>query len=177
MDNNKYHIAIRLIHWLMAFMLLSLIISGWYMTNLEDSVSYKYNIYYWHKSFGVLVLFLLVSRIVARIVYKAPPLPDTLPQYEKKLAKVTHWCLYILMFLVPASGYLMSGAAPNRYVPFFGLTMPNIVEKNREIADYLHSVHVVIPYIFLGVIIFHLIGTLKHRYFDKHDNDVLKRML
>ncbi|WP_263081404.1 cytochrome b [Endozoicomonas sp. Mp262] len=177
MDNQKYHITMRLIHWLMALMLLSLITSGWYMTHLEDSVNYKYDIYHWHKSFGVLVLFLLVARIFFRWVYKVPPIPHSLPHHEKKLAKITHWVLYLFMFLVPASGYLMSGAAPNRKVPFFGLTMPDIVDKNRELADILHSVHIWIPYIFLGIITLHVIGALKHRYFDKPENDVFRRIL
>jgi len=167
----------RFQHWIMALVILSLIASGWYMTHLEDSVSFKYDIYGWHKPFGVLVLFLVVARIITRLFSTVPPLPDGMAWHEKAFSHLTHWSLYLLMFLVPASGYLMSGAAPNKTVPFFGLTMPDIVSKSAELAKFFHSIHVVIPYVLLGVIVLHLLGVIKHRFFDTPENNVLNRML
>lgn len=167
----------RTFHWVMAVTILGLIACGWYMTSLDKSVSYKYDIYHWHKSFGVLVLLLLFARIVIRLLSHVPPLPETIPTHEKLLSKLVHWLLYLMMFLVPASGYLMSGAAPGITVPFFNWTMPNLVEKSKELASFLHGIHVVIPYVLLGIVALHVVGALKHRFFDKPENDVLKRML
>lgn len=167
----------RIQHWIMALVILALIASGWYMTQLEDSVSFKYDIYGWHKPFGVLVLFLVFARIITRLIGKNPALPNGMAKHEKAFSHLTHWFLYLLMFLVPASGYLMSGAAPDKTIPFFGLTMPNIVSKSAELAKLFHSIHIVIPYVLLGVIALHILGVLKHRFFDKPENNVLNRML
>ena len=167
----------RAMHWLVSITILGLIACGWYMTSLDDSASYKYDIYHWHKSFGVLVLFLLFARILIRWASRVPPLPEGMPTHEKLLARLVHWLLYLMMFLVPATGYLMSGAAPGRTVPFFNWTMPDLVEKNKEWAGLLHDIHIVIPYVLLGIVVLHILGALKHRFFDKPENDVLKRML
>ncbi len=175
--SNRYPFLMRAIHWLMAIAILGLIASGWYMAGLDQSVSYKYDIYPWHKSFGVLILFLLALRILIRLVSKVPPLPKTMPKLEIGLAHLGHGLLYLLMFLVPASGYLMSGAAPGREVKFFDWTLPNLVEKDKELAGLLHEVHTIIPYVLLGVIAVHLLAVIKHRFFDQPENDSLKRML
>lgn len=176
-SSSKYPLIMRLMHWLMALIILGLIACGWFMTSLDDDVSYKYDLYHWHKSFGVLVLFLLFARVVFRWASRVPPLPETMPWYERKLAHLVHWLLYLMLFLVPASGYLMSGAAPGRDVPFFKWTMPDLVEKNKELATILHDIHVVIPYVLLGIIALHVLGALKHRFMDKPENDVIHRIL
>ncbi len=177
MDINKYSTLMRIMHWLMGITILGLIACGWYMTSLDNSVSYKQAIYHWHKSFGVLILFLLFARILIRLASRVPPLPETIQVHEKLLARLVNWLLYLMMFLVPASGYLMSGAAPGKTVPFFNWTMPGLVEKNKALAGLLHGIHIVIPYILLGIVALHILGALKHRFFDKPENDVLKRML
>ncbi|MFK0573838.1 cytochrome b [Endozoicomonas sp.] len=175
-NSDKYPILMRLMHWLVGLLILGIISAGWYMTGLEDSVSYKYDIYHWHKSFGMLVLFLLFARLVIRWASRVPPLPDTMPGYQKKLGVLVHWLLYLFMFLVPLSGFMMSNAG-GRDVPFFNLTIPGFMEKNPELAGRLHDIHVVIPYVLLGIVVVHILAALKHRYFDKPEHDVLRRML
>ncbi len=178
MNNNiqRYPIVMRLLHWLMALLILSMIASGWYMAGLDKEVSYKYDIYFWHKSFGVMIIFLIIARILFRFTSQVPALPGTLPVYEIKLAHFTHGLLYLLMILVPLSGYLMSDKGGHD-IPFFGWVMPDLVDTNKEHASFLHEIHVLIPYILLGIIGLHLAGVIKHRFFDKPEHDSLKRML
>lgn len=173
---DKYPILMRLMHWLFALLILSLIAVGWYMEGLDKSVSYKYDLYHLHKSFGVLVIFLLFARLVVRWASKIPDLPDSMPAYQRKLGRLVHWLLYLFMFLVPLSGYMMSDAG-GRDVPLFNLTMPSFLEKNPELASRLHDIHVTIPYVLLGIIVLHTLAAIKHRYFDKPGHDVLHRML
>ena len=175
-NSDKYPILMRLMHWIVALIILGMIGVGWYMAGLDKSVSYKYDLYFWHKSFGVLVIFLLFARLVIRWASRVPPLPDTIPGYEKKLAHLVHWALYLLIFLVPVSGYIMSDAGGHD-IPLFNLIMPSFLEKNPDLASRLHDVHVTIPYVLLGIIVLHILGAIKHRYFDKSEHDVLRRML
>ncbi|MGI9276120.1 MAG: cytochrome b [Endozoicomonas sp.] len=172
---EKFPVLMRLIHWLMAICILGMVGSGWYMAGLSKDVSYKYDIYPWHKSFGVLVLFLLVARILVRLCSKFPPLPAGLPNHEKKLANLVHGLLYLLMLMVPLSGYMMSDAGGHD-VLFFGIPMPDFLD-DKDLAGFLHTVHGYIPYVMLGIIGLHVLGALKHRFMDSPENDVLKKML
>ena len=175
-DAQKYPILMRVIHWLMAIGIIGLIASGWYMTSLDKSVSYKYDIYFWHKSFGTLALFAIALRILVRLISVVPALPDSMPGHEKKLAQLAHFLLYAMMIAVPLSGFLMSdfGGHP---IPLFNWATFELLEDNKELAGTLWEIHTTIPYVLLGIIALHILGALKHRYFDKPENDVLKRML
>jgi len=79
----KYHILLRLVHWLMA-------IAGWYMTGLAPEDESRPDFYHFHKSFGVLLLFLFIVRILLRIFTKIPALPETIRPVEKKLSHIAH---------------------------------------------------------------------------------------
>ena len=177
MHTEKYPVLMRLLHWLMAVMLLGLIASGWFMASLDPEVApYKYDIYFWHKSFGVVAMMLIILRIIIRLASRVPELPAGLPEHEKKLAHVAHGLLYLLMFFVPLSGLLMSDLGGHS-IPLFGLTLPDMFETNKELAGQLHSIHAFIPYVLLGIIALHILGALKHRFMDSPENDVLKKML
>ena len=178
MQTDKFPVLMRLMHWLMAVAILGLIGSGWFMAGLDpETAPYKYEIYFWHKSFGVLALVLIVARILIRFSSKVPELPAGLPSFEKVLAKLAHLSLYLLMIAVPLSGLIMSDLGGHA-IPFFGLTtLPDMLETNKELAGQLHSIHIFIPYVLLGIIALHVLGALKHRFMDSPENDVLKKML
>lgn len=176
MNNTyKYPAPMRVIHWLMAIGILGLIASGWYMADLDKSVSYKYDIYFWHKSFGTLALFAVALRLLIRLTSTIPGLPDGLHRHEKKLAHLVHFLLYVMMIAVPLSGFLMSdyGGHP---IPLFNWVNFELLRDNKELAGFFWEIHTTIPFIFLGIIVVHVLGALKHRFFDKPENDVLKRM-
>ncbi|UYM18210.1 cytochrome b [Endozoicomonas euniceicola] len=177
METEKYPVLMRLMHWLMAITILGMIGSGWFMAGLDpDTAPYKYDIYFWHKSFGVLAMLLIVARIIIRLSIKHPKLSETLPSFEKALAKLAHFSMYLLMIAVPVSGLLMSEFS-GKPIPFFGLTLPEVIENNKELAGQLHSIHTSIPFVLLGIIALHILGALKHRFMDSPENDVLKKML
>ena len=173
---NKYPALMRIMHWGVGLLILGIIAIGWYMAWLDKSVSYKYELYHWHKSFGVLVIFLVAARLVIRWCSKFPPPLATVKPVERKFGTLVHWSLYLLMILVPLSGYFMSDAA-GKDIPLFNLVMPSFLDKDPQLAGLLHSIHIKIPYVLLGLIALHIAASIKHRYFDKPENDVLKRML
>ena len=166
----------RVIHWLMAISILGLIAVGWYMQGIPDESPDKYALYPWHKSFGVTLLILFAIRLVVRLFSNVPPAPAALAGWEKLLSKVTHFVLYLLMLVVPLSGLMMSDYA-GFPVALFGIELPDMLIDNEQRAELMHSIHSIIPYVLLGVVILHLLGALKHRFFDEPESDVLKRML
>lgn len=164
-------------HWLMALIIISLLAIGFYMTSWMDKESpNKMMIYNLHKSFGALVLFLIVGRIFIRLSKPVPALHESIPMLEQKLAGLVHFILYGLMIFMPLSGYLMSNAF-GYPVHLFGLPLPMLMEKNIEMGEFFAEAHEFLGFTFVVVLGLHISGVIKHRFFDKPENDVLGRMI
>ncbi|MBY6225408.1 cytochrome b [Ferrimonas balearica] len=171
----KYSLPLRAIHWLMALMMVGLIAVGWYMAGLDRS-PFKFELYGWHKSFGFLALLLLMARLLIRRRSPIPSSKGILAGWEIGLSHATHWSLYLLMLLVPLSGYIMSSIG--RELTVFGLTLPSLVPQSDALQQTAHSLHGSMAYLMLALMLLHLAGALKHRLFDDRPQaDVLPRML
>jgi cytochrome b561 len=164
-------------HWLMALIIISLLAIGFYMTTwLDKESANRMTIYNLHKSFGALVLFLVVARIFIRLSKPIPPLPNSISAFVQKIAHLVHILLYGLMIFMPLSGYLMSNYF-GYPVHLFGLPLPMLVEKNIEMGKFFADVHKFLGFAFVAILSLHIAGAVKHRFLDKPENDVLKRMV
>lgn len=173
----KYPLSSRILHWLMAAIILCLLGLGIYMKEFlpKDAVN-RLQIYDLHKSFGVIVLILITIRILNRLIKNAPALPESMPKWEQLLAHLGHLGLYALMVVVPLSGYLMSNSF-GFPVKLFGIELPFLIEKNFDHGKIFSEAHEISAYSLLALITLHILAALKHRFFDRAENDVLKRML
>ncbi len=173
----KYSLSARILHWSMAIVIIGLLGMGIYMKEfLDKEAPNRMMIYNLHKSFGVLILILILIRFLNRLKNKPPHLPYTLPKYERILAHLAHIALYIFMVIVPLSGYLMSNSFGYPAM-FFGYEMPFLIAKNFDHGKVFAEIHEVAAYSLLAVVALHILGVIKHRFFDIPENDVLKRMI
>jgi cytochrome b561 len=170
---QAYGWVTRSLHWLVALFILGLLCAGFYMTGLESS-PFKLKVYGLHKSFGILVLMLVLARLVWR---NANPRTGALPGHalwERALARVTHFALYAAMILMPLSGWVMSSAG-DFSANFFGLfELPHIVAKNKMIFDLGRGVHEILAQFLLVVVALHMAGAFKHHFIDR--DETLQRM-
>lgn len=174
---QKYPLSSRIIHWLMAAIILFLLGLGIYMTDfLPKDAPNHLEIYSLHKSFGALALILVIVRICNRLIYKAPQLPATLKKYEQILSHLGHFGLYFLMICVPLSGYLMSNSF-GYPVHLFSIELPMLVATNFELGKFFAEAHEVCAFSLFGLIAIHILAVIKHRFFDKPENNVFKRMI
>src|SRR5262245_49880208 len=95
------------LHWLVVAMLVCAAALGLYMTGLQLSPT-KLKLYSWHKWLGVTIFLVAVLRVLWRLTHPAPPLPALLPVWQRRTAAFTHILIYILLFAIPLSGWLMS---------------------------------------------------------------------
>jgi cytochrome b561 len=166
---DGYDNVAKAIHWLMALMIISLLAVGIYMHDLPKEDSLRPTLYMLHKASGMTVLFLFFIRVVWRLLHKPPSL-DRYSGLVKKAATVSHISLYILMFAVPAAGYLMS-AYYGYAVDYFGLfKLPLLVGKDKEMADLAGEAHEILAFIMIGVLVLHIAGAIKHRFFENKTN-------
>lgn len=177
MTNQKYAVSSKLIHWFMAALIIFLLALGFYMEEfLSKEATNRMEIYNLHKSFGVVALIFIAVRIINRLIFAVPALPNSMPKIEKALAHLGHLALYILMILMPISGYLMSNSF-GYPVKLFAIEMPKIAETNFDLGKIYGTIHGLAAYCLLAVLSLHIIAVIKHRFFDKPENDVLKRMI
>lgn len=173
-SNDRYSTPAIALHWLMAVLIVGLFALGIYMADLPLSPQ-KLKLYSYHKWAGITVLALLLLRVLWRWRHPAPPLPASLSPLMQRLAAAGHVLLYVLMLAAPLSGWLMSSAHGFQTVWFGVLPLPDLVEKNKELADLLKVVHRILNYGFMLVVAGHAAAALKHHWVAR--DDVLRRML
>lgn len=167
----------KILHWLMALMVITLLIVGSYMAGLDKEDPTKMQIMVIHKSFGSIFLMLAVIRVIWSLINNSPKLPDVLATWEKVLSKTVTGSMYVLMIAIPFSGYAMTNLF-GYPVSLFGLIdLPVIFSKNHEMVSIAKEAHEILASLMMLAILAHVAGAIKHRYFDKPEADVLPRML
>lgn len=177
-------VAISL-HWLIAILLIGLIAIGKYMNELEETDHFRFELIQWHKSFGILVLLLVAFRIAWRLFHKPPRLSSRMPRWEKFAASATHVFLYLLMLIIPVSGWVMVSASPlNLSTELFGvLSWPHLPlettngysEADREtITGLAHQAHHLLANGLLLLVLLHIAAALRHQFLIK--DNLMSRM-
>lgn len=169
-----YTLTAVTLHWATAIIVISAAVLGIYMHELPFSPA-KLQLYSYHKWMGVTVFLLAVIRLAWRSSHPAPPLPPNMPLWEQKAAKGAHVALYGLMLAVPLAGWIMSSAHGFQTVYLGILPIPDLIGKDKELAEALEKVHAAFSLSFMALVILHAAAGLKHHFINK--DNVLKRML
>lgn len=164
----------QFLHWL----IVTLIILQVILANIAEDLPIgmrKLAMFARHKSVGITILVLAVLRLAWRWSNPHPALPDTLKPYERRLATFTHVALYVLLFAMPLTGWMMSSARgfPVSYFGFFQL--PDFVPKNNSLYDFMKATHDTLALALYAIVSLHVAAALKHHFLMR--DDVLRRML
>lgn len=162
------------LHWLVAGFILTALFMGWTMTEMEVSPD-KLKVYNWHKWVGVTVLALAVLRLVWRLTHAAPPLPDGVSSWQKGAARAGHALLYLLMIVMPVTGWIYSNLTGYPVVYLGKIPLPDLVERNRELAETFVKVHATLGIVLAVVIAGHVLAALHHQFIAR--DGTLLRML
>jgi cytochrome b561 len=171
---TKYNGTSVALHWIIALAIVISFSVGLYMADLPFSPN-KLKLYSWHKWAGVTIFLFVVLRLVWRMTHAAPPLPVNMPGWQISAAKLSHVMLYVLMFAIPITGWLMSSAKGFQTVYFGVLPIPDLLIKNRETGELLEAVHRNLNYFMAFIVAGHVAAAFKHHFIDR--DDILRRML
>ncbi|MBX2839635.1 MAG: cytochrome b/b6 domain-containing protein [Gammaproteobacteria bacterium] len=179
---TRYGDVAVVLHWLIAFTIIGLLAIGKYMTSLDEADPLRYSLTQWHKTFGILVLILVPLRLVWRLTHRAPAHPDDAPKWEHLAAALSHIGFYLLMIVVPMTGWIMVSAStldidtllfnviPWPHLPPF----PELA--NKEFWEHrFHKFHELASTALIVLLLIHIAAALKHHWVNK--DNVLKRML
>jgi cytochrome b561 len=177
MDNDtRYHSFSRLLHWLIA----GLIVLQFILANLaegaaeSESALRELALLANHKSVGITVLALVIVRLLWRIKTPPPKLPTTMDQWQVLASRVSHWLLYGLIILIPISGWLMSSASAYSVSWFNLIQLPDFVAPDPDLKATFQATHELLGKALLIVAVVHILAAVKHQIIDK--DVVLARM-
>ncbi len=175
--NQKTHwglIAVSL-HFISALVIFGLFALGWWMTDLTYYDPWYKNGPFIHKSIGILFFMLVIVRVTWRLYDHTPDKNSQHAQWEIRIAKITHQLLYGLIFIIMISGYLISTADGRSIDVFNLLSVPASLQSIPRQEDIAGAIHWFGACILMGLSSLHILGALKHHYFDK--DATLLRML
>jgi cytochrome b561 len=155
-----------LLHWAIALLILGLFPLGLYMVELPVSPD-KLKLYSYHKWAGVTVFLLAALQLAWRWRHAPPPLPVSLPPWQRHAAHRLHGVLYMLMLAVPLTGWWM-GSAYGFTTSWFGvLPLPDLLPRDEALGDALRLVHEYLNYVFMVCVTGHVGAALKHQLIDR----------
>lgn len=150
----------RVLHWLMAAMILSMLFIG---AGMVATVSDKHT---WllalHKPLGISILALAVLRLTLRLLHKPPPLPADLPPLQRFAARASHGLLYGLMFALPLIGWAMLSAGGYPVSLGAGVVLPPIAPFDPSVFALLRWLHRTLAYLLFATVLLHLAAALYH---------------
>jgi cytochrome b561 len=127
-----------------------------------------------HKTFGALVLLLMLVRVFVRIRRGAPAPEPTLNRPQIIAAEAVHGLIYLLLLAVPLLGWLGVSAYGARGI-LGGFSLPEILGKDTLLAESILKYHGLAAIALLGLIGVHLGAAFLHHVILK--DGVVRRML
>ncbi|MCP1198165.1 cytochrome b/b6 domain-containing protein [Notoacmeibacter sp. MSK16QG-6] len=178
---ERYGVVAALLHWAIAFLILTLLPLGIYMHELPqvsgEEVAQKIWLYSLHKTLGVMVLALAILRVIWAILNRRPAPLHPERRAETFLAETVHWALYAAILATPLAGWFYH-AATEGFAPIwwpFGQNLPFIPSDDAELSKIFKSVHAGLAITMIGLVGLHIVGALKHLVIDR--DGTLARMV
>ncbi|ATA18071.1 cytochrome b561 [Gibbsiella quercinecans] len=164
-----------LLHWLVALAVYGMFALGLWMVTLG-----YYDIWYHrapelHKSIGIVLFIVMLVRVAWRFISPPPkPLASYSP-FTRASAVLAHLALYLLLFGILISGYLISTADGQPISVFGWFNVPASVAGMAEQADTAGTVHLYLAWAMVVLSVLHGLAAIKHHFIDR--DATLKRML
>jgi cytochrome b561 len=179
---RSYDRFARMLHWTMAALVALQIGLGLWSASLELDAPMRSRVLGFHKSLGILLLYLVAVRLWWRVRRPPPPQLDPIA-WRRTFASAAHGALYALLFVVPLSGALMS-LGSGREVSLFGLLpWPQVIAQDPDLGPREQPVYLaasfahknVLTWALIAAVGLHLAAVIKHHLFDR-DPRFLRRM-
>lgn len=151
---------LRVLHWLMAILLLAMLFIG---VSMVGDLSSRHSVLIAiHKPLGVMLLVLVLIRLAVRLARPTPPLPGDMPGWQQRIARLSHLLLYGLMLALPLVGWAMQSAGGYPLALHESLLLPPIAPQDAQLYASLRLAHTVLAYLLFISILAHLAAALYH---------------
>ncbi|HEY8899575.1 MAG TPA: cytochrome b/b6 domain-containing protein [Chthoniobacterales bacterium] len=156
---TQFALQSRILHWLMAAMLLAMLFIG---AAMVASLGDYHMLVAIHRPLGILILILAAVRFINRMCTTLPPFPPTMSKRERFIASSSEKLLYALMFALPLVGWGMLSAGHYPIVMFGAVHLPPILPAHPALYAILRPAHTVLAYLLFFMFLAHLGAVLFH---------------
>ena len=168
---TEYSLISKLLHWTSAIILFVQIPLGFYLVDLDFGPE-RLNIENIHVIIGLCMFYLVILRLINKIINPPPKLEPSVFKGQKFLAKSNHLLLYVTILSITISGIFKKLFNGETLVIFFREI--KIVE-NFEVADFFYDIHIYSNYLLITLIVIHILAVIVHKLF--FGDNLLKKIL
>ena len=165
----------KALHWGIVALLIVQFVLAWTMPEIRRDTKPD-TLINLHLSFGALLLGLAVIRLSWRATHGEPPPQGGMPSWQLQSARIVHWLLYGLLFVVPILGWI-NASWRGFPVSLFGLIeLPKLLATRAPGLRWTGDVHGLLAnYLMLALVGLHVAAALYHNFIRR--DGVLQRML
>jgi cytochrome b561 len=157
---NNFGLISRLLHWSMAFGVIFMLALGNRIADMKPDLSTLY-LYGVHKTLGVAILAMAVLRLVWHR-FSPPPHPiGPLTSWGTWAARAAHALIYVLLIIIPLSGWFASSATGLDVMIFDRWALPAIAPVSELWEKRGFVVHGILNKVLFGLILVHMLGAMK----------------
>lgn len=168
MPPERYRPLQRLVHWTVALLVAAMLASGLTLGALgfegaRDAFGLDTTnlIYKYHKTFGIIVLALMLGRAVLRLANPPPPYGPAVPAFFRTAGRANHLALYGLLIAQPLIGWAATatGGFP---IEFFNAVLPPLLGRDAALSERLYDLHLALGLAILVLALLHVAAALMH---------------
>jgi len=163
----RYTATAITLHWLIAVLLLGQFAFGLTLDSIPRGTPERGLYVNLHKSSGILIGLLILLRVGWRLTHKPPPLPATMPRWQRHAARWSHAILYLCMVALPLSGYLASNFSKYGIKFFNVIHFPPWGPDDRSWYLLFNRIHHWAALVLAAFVILHVLAVLKHMLIDR----------
>ena len=170
---TEYNKLAKILHWLSAMIVIGLFSAGFWMVDLTYYSEWYQTAPHWHKSTGLCLFIITSIRLIWKFISVSPPIEGS--TFEKKAALSAHHLIYLLLFVLFISGYLISTADGRGIEIFNWFELPGLgsfIENQEDLAGLVHEYT---AYCLIALSSLHALAALKHHFISK--DNTLRKML
>ena len=156
---TRFALLSRILHWVMAAMLLAMLFIG---VSMVASLGDYHRLVAVHRPLGIMILLLAAIRLANRRVTELPPFPPTMSRRERFAASSAERLLYALMFALPLVGWGMLSAGHYPIVMFGAVHLPPILPARPMLYATLRKAHTILALLLFATFLAHLTAVLFH---------------
>lgn len=159
-DATRFGLVSRLIHWVMAVLIIGLLILGTKLHTMQPGLANLW-LYGLHKTMGLTALVLVLLRLIWHRISPPPAPIGPATAWEVRLAKSVHHLTYLLLVLIPLAGWAYASATGLDILFADRWVIPPIAPVSEAWETAAHLVHSVLTKVLMGVLALHILGALR----------------
>ena len=168
---TEYGLISKLFHWISALILFIQIPLGFYLVDLDFGPE-RLSIENIHVVVGLSIFYLVILRLISKIINPNPKLEPSIFKGQRFLAKLNHVLLYVTILSITISGILKKLFNGETLVIVFKKIR---IEDNFELSEIFYDIHVFSNYLIIALITLHIMAVIIHKFL--FNDNLLKKIL